>query len=327
MNGLTSNYYNLINESNINTNNIIVSGKFQGSDASFYNGITSNIQQQINGLSNNSISGSNQNVINNYITNSLSGFIQTVNSISGKLSILYGDFNSTNIINNKNFNDQYFFNNSISGIIFNLPKSFNFASYNDILTLSGLINYNYNDVNFRINSSINNQNGINNNQNNSIDSLQSQINNNNRKQSQSSDGNTAGNIVNGIGTFTVGLASAILISALFSSVASLQATVTTLNIYVEDLSERVSQLILKVRENQQDIRYLKADVKDLKNRCQNLNVNSFNSDIYILGNISQTKPNSENFNTINSNTIFYKNVQVVGLLLDDNQKINDQIQF
>jgi uncharacterized coiled-coil protein SlyX len=196
-----------------------------------------------------------------------------------------------------------------------------------MLTLSGFINYNYNDVNFRINSSINNQNGINNNQNNSISNLQSQINDNNRNQTQSSNGNTAGNIVNGIATFGVGLASAILISGLISSVASLQAQMTTQNIFIEDLSERLSALTLKVRETQQDIRYLKMDVKDLKARCEFLNKNTFNSDFYIYGNIIQSNVNSENFNTINSNTIFYKNVQVIGLLLDENQKINDQIQF
>ena len=372
MNGLVSNYYNLTGQKNINVDDITLTGKFQGSNADYYVGITSNIQEQLN----NSNTSTNQNEINTNIYDSISGGFYNISNIINNNQIYNNNINNyitaylnsisgniitiNNTITTNNNNNNTIINNnsngitSLSGILYGVINSItnnnynisisniiysNYSNQNLInISLSGLINYNYiayTNLDIKLNNNILDQININNNQNSNIDNnfnnLQGQITKNNKNQTQSSNGNTAGNIVNGIATFGGFLASTIALSALFSSVASLQAQITTQNIFIEDLSERLSALNGRVRELENQVRFLKEDVQDPKNgllfRCAFINRNTINSDIFIYGTIQQSNINPLKHNIISSKTIFYSDIQVMGRLFDENQHITDLIQF
>jgi hypothetical protein len=392
MNGLTSNYYNLINETDINTNNIIVSGKFQGSNANFYYGITSNIQDQLNNnntstITYNSISSyfyqnvnntivnnyDNQNIINNNIYGSISGgfynIINTINnnqvynnqiynyvtaylnSISGNIitinntiinnnnnnniisnsitslsGLLYSTINTINFNYNISNNNNNNLNNSLSGFIYNQNKINNYI-FNNENSLSGLI---YNSQTQIYNNKFN-QNIINIAYENYLNSLQNQVTNNNKSQSQASNGNTIGSIVNGIATVGVAAGTAFLFTTVFSSLASLQSQATTESLFTQDLSLRLSALTTRVKELERQVRYLQEDVneplKGLLYRCELINRNTFNGDFFINGTIQQSNVNPFATNSISSNTIFYSNVQVIGILYDSSQHVTDLLQF
>jgi hypothetical protein len=156
MNGLTSNYYNLINESNINTNNIVVSGKFNDIPISYFNNLRSNIQQQLDN-NNFSISGNIISTITNDISGGFKDIYNTINNnyvdnsriITTLISSVSGSiFNVNNSINhNETFINTInnFFTNSligISGQIFKINNDLNNVSINNseiITSISGII--------------------------------------------------------------------------------------------------------------------------------------------------------------------------------------------
>jgi hypothetical protein len=176
-----------------------------------------------------------------------------------------------------------------------------------------------------------NQNILNTAYQNYLNSLQNQITNNNKSQTQSSNSSIASSIVNGVATLATGIASAILFTTLFSSVASLQGQVSSEAVFTEDLSERLSALTARVQQLETQVRHLQEDVQQpnsgLLFRCANLNRNTFNGDFFLYGTLQQSNVNPSINNVISSNTIFYSNVQVIGLLFDRFQRVTDLIQF
>ena len=175
MNGLVSDYYNLTGQKDINVDNITLTGKFQRSPASYYIGIRSNIQNQIDGIS------TGNTIINNYSTISSQIYYNSIvtnnfnnqntinnnifNSISGSVTNIYSTINAITNLN------QYFsyYISSLSGQIFNINNNYNNnndINYNFYNSLSGKIqsiNYNYNNINNTLLNNFTQQNTINNN--------------------------------------------------------------------------------------------------------------------------------------------------------------------
>jgi uncharacterized protein YoxC len=262
----------------------------------------------------NSLSGFiyNQIGINNNINNSLSGFI----------------YNQIGINNSVNQNISSVNQNisSISGFIKN-QLSINTYVFNTEISLSGLIYGSQNQI--YINNF--NQNIINQNYLNFLNSLQNQVNSNNKSASQASTGNTIGNIFNGIATIGIAAGSAFLFTTVFTTLASLQAQATTEAAFSDYLDNKMSLLTERVKELETKVRRLQEEIeepsKGLLFRCEFLQRNSFRGDFFIEGTLQQTNLNPLKYNQISSNTIFYSNVQVKGILYDNSQHVTDIFQF
>ena len=170
MNGLVSDYYNLTGQKNINIDNIVLTGKFQGSNANYYIGVKSNIQDQLNELSSNtstiiyySISGfyqdvnntiinnyTNQDIINTEIYGSISSVIYVQNIIND---------NQTYINNITNYLTYYL--DSISGNIITINNTI--SNNNDVYnSINQYIYDNLNDISGQIYNNNNNQIVVNN---------------------------------------------------------------------------------------------------------------------------------------------------------------------
>jgi regulator of replication initiation timing len=283
----------------INNNNSLINNN-NNYQRLFNNGISGKIYFQ--STVNNTI---NQNIVN------INDVIYTnFNSLSGQLL-----YNSILINNNNNLvvNNNLIFL-SLSSTVLSIRQNINnYINFNNnaILSLSGLITANKINLSlYKISQTL-----INNNQNstinNNFDNLQNQINKNKKRSGESSGGNTAGNIVNGIATFGLGVSSALLFSSIFSTLSALQLEMVNTNGYIESLADRISYLIQENRKLKTKVRYLEEDLRKLEFKTEYLDRNKINGDLFVYGVISQlSNMDNQKKNIFTNKTVFYSKVDM-----------------
>jgi hypothetical protein len=209
--------------------------------------------------------------------------------VSGYLDGIIDTLTKNNIQNNIN---QSFFNNSISGLIYNLP---NYG--NDILSLSGLI--------YNIKPGIDGKNGI-----NGVDGVDGK---NGKDSGGASSGGSIGAIIDGIAILGLGSAVAFGFSTVFASLATIQAQIGAIQAELFIADNQIVSLQVANTSLTSQVVALEALVTELQVKTIFLNGNIITCPLFIvIGNLEVSSPNPFGFNVFTSNTTFAENIFVAG---------------